>query len=130
MTRVTPEPLPARIMETYGRAWETRDAGLVLTLFTEDATYQENPFSEPMAGHATIRKYWEGAVGPHRDIQFRWKDLGSSDGVHFVEWSCVFSREDVSGRVELRGIMLIELRGARIFRFREYWVRRQNVSGA
>jgi ketosteroid isomerase-like protein len=121
-----PEALLCRIMDTYGRAWETHDPELVLSVFAEDATYRENPFSEPMAGHAAIRHYWEQATGPHRDVQFHWDALGASCGLHFVEWSCTFTRSDVQGRIELRGIMLIELRGERIFRFREYWVRQQN----
>jgi ketosteroid isomerase-like protein len=125
-------PTPAResplkrIMGTYGRAWETHDAGLVLSVFTEDATYQENPFSEPMAGHGAIRTYWEQATGPHRDVKFHWEETADSGEMHFVEWTCTFTRPDVQGRIELRGIMLIELQGERIFRFREYWVRQQN----
>jgi ketosteroid isomerase-like protein len=126
MPSQTPDPLRKRIMETYGRAWETRDADLVLSVFTEDATYQENPFSEPMAGHGAIRNYWEQATGPHRDVKFHWEHTGSSGKLHFIEWACTFTRPDVKGRIELRGIMLIELRGERIFRFREYWVRQQN----
>ncbi len=127
MLSTEPNPQLAHIMEAYGRAWETRDPDLVLTLFTEDATYQENPFSAPMEGHAAIRHYWQEATGPHRDIEFRWERVGSSGETHFVEWVCSYSRADVKGRLELRGIMLIELRGRRIFRFREYWVRQQNV---
>lgn len=113
-------------MDTYCRAWETHDADLVLSVFSEDATYQENPFSEPMAGHAAIRHYWEQATGPHRDVQFHWQHAGSFGELHFIEWECTFTRADVRRRIELRGIMLLELRGGRIFRFREYWVRRQN----
>jgi len=120
-------PLVSHIMEAYGRAWEIHDADLVLSLFTEDATYQENPFSEPMAGHAAIRRYWNEATGPHRDVKSRWDYAGSARDLHIVEWSASFHRADVNHRIELRGIMLLEFRGQRIFRFREYWVRRQNT---
>jgi len=37
-------------LDAYGRAWETRDPEAVVRLFTEDGTYQETPFVEPMAG--------------------------------------------------------------------------------
>jgi SnoaL-like protein len=121
-----PDPVLKRILDAYGRAWETHDPGLVLSVFTEDATYQENPFSEPMAGHAAIETYWTEATGPHNNVKFLWRLLGTDGGVHFVEWSCTFTRLDVEGSIELRGIMLIELRGQKIFRFREYWIRRQN----
>ena len=117
--------LLARIMEDYRRAWETRDAGLVVSLFTEDATYHENPFGEPVVGHAGIRRYWEEATSGQQDIRFRWHPSASAGNLHAVEWEAEFTRAGSQRRVELRGVMLLELRGERIFRFREYWHRRE-----
>ena len=130
-----PEPKPiadpstqlARIMETYGRAWETRDPALVLEIFTEDATYQQDPFGAPMLGHAGIRRYWEEATRFHREVHFRWQPVSSTGNLHVVEWGAEFTREDSGRRIELRGVMFIELRGERISRFREYWLRRENA---
>jgi uncharacterized protein (TIGR02246 family) len=119
-------PALTRIMETYRRAWETRDAELILDIFSEDATYQENPFSEPLVGHEGIRRYWEQATGNHRDIRFRWRPAYSGESLHVLEWQAEFARTDSGRHVELRGVMLVELRGERIFRFREYWHRREN----
>ena len=45
-------------VEGYRTAWETADTDLVLTLFTEDASYRSNPFEEPHLGHDGIRAYW------------------------------------------------------------------------
>ncbi len=115
-----------RIMQTYGRAWETCDAALVLEVFTEDATYQADPFGAPMLGHAGIHRYWEEATRYHRDICFRWQPISSTEGLDVVEWGVEFTRADSGRRIELRGVMFIELRGERIFRFREYWHRREN----
>lgn len=113
-------------METYRRAWETRDAELILDVFSADATYQETPFSEPLVGHQSIQRYWEQATGNHRDIRFRWQPVYSGESLHVVEWQAAFTRRDSGRQVELRGVMLVELRGERIFRFREYWHRREN----
>ena len=33
-------------VEGYRRAWETADADLLLTLFTEDASYRSTPFED------------------------------------------------------------------------------------
>ena len=126
-TRIEPDLLLSRIMETYRRAWETCDAELVVGLFTEDATYQENPFGEPIKGHAGIRRYWEEATGSHRNIRFRWQPVSSTSDLHIVEWEAEFTRTDSGRRIELRGVMFLELRGERIFRFREYWLRRENT---
>jgi uncharacterized protein (TIGR02246 family) len=118
----------ARIMEMYRRAWETRDAEMVVGLFTEDATYQENPFGEPIAGRDAIRHYWEQATAYQRDIRFGWRPVSQAEDLHVVEWQAEFTRADAGKRIELRGMMLIELRGERICRFREYWLRRERAN--
>jgi len=53
---MNPGLLCARL-EGYRLAWETRDPKPVIKLFTEDATYQETPFSQPMRGREAIRQY-------------------------------------------------------------------------
>jgi len=121
-----PEQLLAQLMEDYRRAWEGRNADLVVSLFTEDATYHENPFGEPVVGRAGIRRYWEQAVGSQRDIRFRWHPLSSPGNLPVVEWEAEFTRMDSGRPVHLRGVMVLELCGERIFRFREYWLRREN----
>jgi len=119
------DPLLVRLMEAYGRAWETRDADLVVSLFTEDATYHENPFNEPIRGHDGIRRYWQQATGPHRDVRFRWSPLFSSGSLHGIEWSSEYTRADSGRRFELRGAMIVELRSERIAHLREYWMRQE-----
>ena len=112
-----------RVMSRYKRAWETRDAELAAALFTEDATYQEHPFHEPILGQDGIRRYWEGATGKHRDVEFAWTPVVSSGALHIIEWSAKFTRSDAGRRYELRGAMILEFRGERIERLREYWLR-------
>jgi len=117
-------PALARIFETYKRAWETRDADLVLTIFTEDAVYHENPFDRPMTGHPAIRRYWKRATRNQRKIEFHWSPVCSAGDLHVVDWKASYVLADGSGPAELRGGMIVELRGERIARFREYWHRR------
>ena len=124
----TRSPALIHIMEEYRRAWETRDAELAASLFTEDATYQENPFNELLRGREAIRDYWEQATANHREVRFRWKLLASVANLYLVEWECEFLRPDAGRRLELRGVMLIELRGERIASFREFWHRRETAA--
>ena len=56
-------------VEGYRTAWETADTDLVLTLFTEDASYRSNPFEEPHLGHDGIRAYWDGVTSQQRDAR-------------------------------------------------------------
>jgi ketosteroid isomerase-like protein len=122
-----PDPVLWRIMEDYRRAWERQDADLLLTLFTEDATYHENPFNEPLAGHEAIRKYWQRVVMTNqKDIRFRWRPVYSNGGEHTIEWEAEYTRIESSQRVELRGMMFLTFSGNRIARLREYWHKRES----
>ena len=121
-----PDPVLSRIMDAYGRAWTTQDVALLLSLFTEDATYHENPFNAPLAGYEAIAAYWQRAViSNQREIQFRWRHVYSDGAQHAIEWQAQFSRIDPPQRVELRGMMFLQLAGDRIGRLREYWHKRE-----
>ena len=58
-------------IEGYRRAWAENDAELLLTLFTEDASYRSSPFREPNLGHDGIRAYWERAAGTQTGVEVR-----------------------------------------------------------
>jgi len=46
-----------QILTIYGKAWMTRDPDLIVTIFTEDATYDDS--HEPInIGRDAIRSYW------------------------------------------------------------------------
>jgi ketosteroid isomerase-like protein len=58
-------------LEKYGQAWEFGDAEGVIQLFTEDASYHETPFDNPMKGYEAIHRYWiEGASQSQKDVHF------------------------------------------------------------
>src|SRR5919106_5715585 len=76
----------AEWIESYRRAWEEADAELVLTLFTEDASYRSSPFHEPSLGHDGIRAYWEHATGSQRDVEVRMGEPLVDGNVVAVEW--------------------------------------------
>ena len=54
----------------FKKAWETRDADLAAGLFTRDAQYKQDPFSEAIVGREAIHDYWAGATGRQDDIHF------------------------------------------------------------
>ena len=53
-------------LETFGRAWETFDGDLIVSLFTEDAEYHADLFAPPMVAHNAIRAYWLDALPDDR----------------------------------------------------------------
>src|SRR5215212_7277250 len=57
-------------LESYGAAWEARDAKAAGRLFTTDARYHEMPFDEPKKGRAGIEEYWRTVTADQRDVKF------------------------------------------------------------
>ncbi len=88
-------------LQTYGRAWETGDADLILTLFTQDASYRETPFDAPMVGHGAIKQYWQDQPGNHRDVKFTYEIWAIAGDQCFSNWTSKFIKGD--RRIELDG---------------------------
>src|SRR3989442_14556730 len=93
-------------LDAYGRGWETRDPEAVIKLFTEDATYQETPFSERMRGRAAIREYWAEKVARSQEqVSFGYEILAGDAGI--AHWWASFVRTRSRTRVRLDGIFLL-----------------------
>jgi hypothetical protein len=107
-------------IEGYRRAWETADTDLVLTLFTEDASYRSNPFEEPHLGHEGIRAYWDGATSVQRDARVRMgRPFVDGDRVA-VEWWTEMTSDGAD--VTLPGCLLLRFApDGRCRDLREYW---------
>lgn len=123
---MTPEQLQSWL-DAYRRAWESRDAGLVVTLFTEDATYQETPFTEPMRGRAAIHAYWIDKVVSHQEqISFGYEILSVRDATGIARWWARFVRIRSRAAVKLDGVFLLTFDAAgRCQTLREWWVRQE-----
>jgi ketosteroid isomerase-like protein len=117
-------------LEVYGRAWENRDVHLVTGLFTEDATYQETPFSEPMRGQATIGEYWMSAVVQAQEqIQFGFEILAIHGNLSFARWWSSFTRISTGKPVRLNGIFVLKFSdSAHCCELREWWMRQDGVA--
>lgn len=106
---------------SYGRAWETADEDLIVSLFSEDARYRSSPFREPFRGHDEIRAYWRRGAGTQRETLVR---LGRPfvDGSRVaVEWWATMVDED-GERVTLPGCLLLTFGpDGRCVDLREYW---------
>lgn len=124
---MTGEELNAWLRD-YGSAWETRDADLVAALFTEDATYQETPFVEPMRGRAAIRAYWDRAVvRAQEQVQFGYEVLSLGDAVCLARWHASFVRIRTKSAVKLDGVFLLTFDDQRRCQaLREWWMKQES----
>ena len=108
-------------IEGYRRGWEENDSELLLTLFTEDASYRSSPFREPSLGHKGIRAYWERAAGSQQGVEVRMGEPAVDGNVVAVEWWTTMDDAD-DGVVTLPGCLLLQFApDGRCFDLREYW---------
>lgn len=110
------------IMKKYGRAWETQDPDLLLSIFDKNGIYQVTPFEKPIKGYRAIRNYW--IKYPKKDQQNTKFKLGPCAVYHgsgYAEWTSKFYQTSSRKSVELRGIIIITLKNQRIKSLHEYW---------
>ena len=111
-----------QILETYGRAWETQDPNLILTIFTPDGTYQDGPFAVPMAGHKEIKAYWDKKiVKEEANIKFKVKKILIDGDESAVEWEAEFDDVVADQRVKMYEAAFLQFRDGKICSLREVW---------
>src|SRR4029450_9930617 len=87
------------VIDTYIRAWVEQDPDLIVTIFTETATYHERVLDEPIRGHPGIRKYWYTKVlGSQRNITCKLLNLYLEGNTAIAEWHAEFDDLEQQGR--------------------------------
>jgi limonene-1,2-epoxide hydrolase len=110
------------VVERYIRAWVDQDPDLILTVFTESATYHERVFEEPISGHQGIRKYWqEKVVESQARIECDLLNLYLDGCTAIAEWEACFDDLKEGVRKRIREVAILEFEGRRIAGLREYW---------
>jgi ketosteroid isomerase-like protein len=117
------------LLESFGRAWETFDGDLIVSLFTEDAEYHDDPFGPPMVGHNAIRKYWLDGAAATAEVEFTVERHWVSGEAVLAAWHASYVERADRQHVRLVGFMTWDMRGDHISRLRE-WTVRAPTSGA
>jgi hypothetical protein len=92
-------------LEAYERAWEERDADLIVSLFVPEGVYQETRFAPAFVGHNEIRRYWEtDVVARQRDIAFSFTLWAIDGAVAYAHWQAAFTDLKKSARRRLDGV--------------------------
>lgn len=81
-------------MNDYQRAWNSNEPDDIRALFTDDAEYRFEPFSEPRAGSDAIVEAWLEGKDEPGDHTFSWTLLGIDGDVAFVEGDTAYARGD------------------------------------
>ena len=112
----------------YGEAWENGDCELVVSLFSENATYAETPFDTPMVGHDEIRAYWrDGAATTQEEVSFSSTIWLIDQAVAVAAWQAEYVRLPARTAVCLDGVFRLEFEpvvdSVRCVALREWWHR-------
>lgn len=118
-------------LAAYGKAWETRSADQAVTLFTPDATYQDNPYEPPHQGHAGIHAYWAGVTKDQRNVKFGYELIAVSGSTGIAHWTAEFDVEPSKAHLSLNGVFVLEF-GAdgKCRSLREWWHLKAADAGA
>ena len=109
------------LIEIYGRAWETRDPELIITIFTDDATYND-PKEPENVGIGAIKRYWETKViGEQQDIKFHLLNVWVDGETVVAEWHATFTKFKESILVDMTEVAIFGVRDGKFSSLREYY---------
>ncbi len=112
----------ARWLDGYENAWENRDADKAASLFTQNATYRDNPHNPPHEGREGIHEYWSNVTSDQRDVDFNYEVLTAYDNTAVATWSATFASASSGATVNLDGIFVLDFNDAGLCsRLREWW---------
>jgi ketosteroid isomerase-like protein len=110
------------VIGVYIKAWETQDPHLIITIFTEGATYHERVLQDPIPGREAIRQYWKDkVVGAQANITCTLLELHLDDDTAIAEWEAEFDDVAQGVRKRMREIAVLRFEGHLIASLREYW---------
>ncbi len=108
-------------LERYRRAWIERDADAASRLFTEDASYREQPFQAAFVGRAAIRDYWARVTASQTGVELRYGQPVVHGNRVAVEWWANLQTND--GPLTLAGeFLLLFADNGDCRELREYWL--------
>ena len=102
----------ARVLQVYVKAWETQDPDLIVTIFTETASYHERVLEDPIPDREAIRAYWQSkVVGGQANITCRLLELYLDGDTAIAEWEAEFDDAAEGVRKRMREIAVLDVRG-------------------
>jgi len=109
-------------LKGYEEAWETLDADKAAMLFTEDATYQEEPYKDPFQGRKDIHEYWSTVTADQKDVDFTFEVLTVMGNTGTAHWHSEFIQPSSGSTIILDGIFLLEFSQEGLCRsLKEWW---------
>ena len=114
-------------MSAYRKAWESNDPADIGALFTEDAVYYNEPFTEPSRGREVIIQNWLERKDEPGTTSFTWTLLHATSDLAFVQGETVYPNERYSNLWVIRFAPALAVPKAT--EFTEWWMDQSKPSG-
>lgn len=109
------------LINVYGKAWVTQDPDLIVTIFTEDATY-DDPKEPKNVGIEAIRSYWVSkVVGEQADISFDLKNVWVDGENVIAEWYADFVDTKRNLKISMKEVAIFTVKEGKFSSLREYY---------
>lgn len=113
----------SRWLEGYRRAFIAFDAEAASQLFSDDATYQDSPYADPVLGRAAIVAYWQMVAELMTDVALECEVVAVSGNVGVAHLRDALTRISSGTRARYDGIFVVRFdQDGRSIDFREWWV--------
>lgn len=100
---------------------ETRDPELIVTIFTEDATYND-PKEPENIGREAIRQYWvTKVIGEQDDITFDLRHLWVDGDSVIAEWHATFKDIKRNLFIDMIEVAIFTVKDDKFSSLREYY---------
>jgi hypothetical protein len=104
----------------YRRAWMERDPDAAAALFTEDASYREQPYEEAHTGRTGVHDYWANATSTQDAVELEYGAPVIEGNRAAVEWWVTLRNEGTE--ITLAGEFMLRFDEHGLCQeLREYW---------
>lgn len=109
------------LLERYGQAWQAFDGDAWVSLFTPDAEYHGDPFSEPLVGHNALRRFLLESAETQRDVDFTVERHWVSGATVLAAWHASYVDRASGRHVRFAAFLTAEVADdGRIAKLREW----------
>ncbi len=110
-----------KLLHIYGEAWVKRDPDLIVTIFTDDATYHD-PHEPKNIGKEAIRTYWMSKViGEQKDICFDLRNVWVDGATVIAEWDAEFIDTKRNLKIKMTEVAIFAVKNGKFSSLREYY---------
>jgi uncharacterized protein (TIGR02246 family) len=110
-----------KILNIYGEAWMKKDPDLIVSIFTDDAVYND-PHEPENVGREAIRSYWVSkVVNGQSDITFDLKNVWVNGDTVIAEWHANFIDTIRNVRIKMREVGIFKVKAGMFASLREYY---------